>query len=171
MTIVEPEPVVSAQRPAGRVWATTSLYVLATVGSLIGAGLGLLVGGGPVLSLIVLAVQLVFLVPLLRRNIKVQAVWVMAGVCLVATGLMVIYIGSYFVVGLISPEIAGPTEVVWAIAALIAACSPVLALSSGTLIVGLGATGPPRLRAAAVVGAATTLIIVAANLIAFVAAP
>ena len=152
-------------------WATTSLYVLVTVVSLVGACLALLTGGGPLLSLIVLAVQLVFLVPLLRRNIKAQAVWIMAGASLVATALMVIYMGSYSVVGLISPEIAEPTEVVWAIAALIAACSPVVALSAGTLIVGLGTTTPPRLMAAAVVGVATTLIIVFAYLVAFFAAP
>jgi hypothetical protein len=171
VTIVEPEYSTAAQRSTGGVWATTTSYVLVTVVSLIGACLALLVGGAPVLALIVFAVQLVFLVPLLRRNIKVQAVWVMAGVALAATALMLLYLGSYFVVGLISPEVAGPAEAAWAIAALIAACSPVLALSAGAVVVGLGATTPPRLIGAVVVGVAMTLIIVSANLVAVLAAP
>lgn len=171
MTSTEPLLATAEPRSTRTVAAVTVLYVIVTMTSLVVASLTSFTDIRLLGTVLALLGQLVFLVPYLRRHLQAVAVWITSGLCMAASGLFFAYLGSYFLAGLVSQQITSDTENLWAIAAFIATCSALLALSVGTIVVGLAASTSARWTTLAVMGIVVTGIVALSEPVAYLLAP
>lgn len=170
MTNVDPLPrLVEHREPA--MWPVTLLYILVTIASVVGAFLPLFFGGTVGWAVVLLLAQLAFLAPLLRRRLDVRAVWTMVVLPVIGSGLGLAYMGSYFLASLFGPEPITPLLLLWMAAALVAATAAGLAVVTGSVVVALAVTSPPRWRTACVIGLAMLVIVMFSTLLAWSIAP
>lgn len=144
----------------------TSAYVLVAFVSFASIALTSFFGGGIALTGVLLLAQGVFLVPQLRCHLQPVAVWTTVAVSAAVSGVVLLYLGSYVVVDPMWSRDPSPTVVLRVASIVVAATAPALAITTGSVVVGLSTAAPLRWRTVAAVGIGFLAIVISATLFA-----